>query len=339
MDGKGLYPAFKDTVVGPSAKWLIENKWLADYRFFNPTIPDLSQVKKLAGDYNKKGANEAMSSTAITGSVLAHYKKYALKKRAILFATSIERSKLYAQEFRAAGINAQHIDGTTDPGLRRALSFAFASGDIDVLCNVNLFGEGYDLSAQAGMDCPVQVVLDCQPTFSLARCLQMWMRAMRKQEEKCLIFDFSGNCVRHGLPDDDREWSLEGAKNQGKSDSERDILDRQCPKCYAIGRSLVRCGECGYVFPIKSREVDEVAGELEEADKEVLRKRLAAQRKQEDSKARTPEELVELGRARGYGKKNKDGKPYTPSEEKALLRWVGYKYTSRQAKRQQYAGH
>ncbi len=47
------------------------------------------------------------------------------------------------------------------------------------------------------------------------------------------ILDHVGNVMRHGFPDDDREWSLEGAKKRARKNDEQAISVLNChAKCY-----------------------------------------------------------------------------------------------------------
>lgn len=321
LDGKGLGHHFNEMVVGPSPSWLIENGFLAEYDFYMPSRPDIEGVHKLAGDYNQHEIDEVMGSASITGNVIDTYGNNCLGKRAILFSTSIKRSRAYAEDFKKQGVNAVHMDGKTDKSIRREMSRKFAAGEIDVLCNVNLFGEGYDLSAQAGVDCPVQVVLDCAPSLSLSKVLQAWYRSLRKQEGRAMIFDFSGNCVnadgsvKHGLPDDDREWSLEGAKKKTRAKSDEPyIFIRQCPApCFYVSRNRHKCPKCGREFQIQERVIDEVEGELAKVDKDMIRRK----RKIEQGGAKTLSDLIALGRRKNY---------------KSPERWAGYIMEARRKK-------
>ncbi|NKW09462.1 DEAD/DEAH box helicase family protein [Ochrobactrum tritici] len=45
LDGEGLGKWFDRMVVGPSTAWLIEQGYLAPYRLFAPSMPDLSGIK------------------------------------------------------------------------------------------------------------------------------------------------------------------------------------------------------------------------------------------------------------------------------------------------------
>ena len=75
------------------------------------------------------------------------------------------------------------------------------TANIQVLVNVDLFGEGFD--------CPdVEFIQLARPTLSLAKYLQQVGRGMRVFEGKkyCLILDNVGLYHLFGLPSDDRDW-------------------------------------------------------------------------------------------------------------------------------------
>ena len=125
------------------------------------------------------------------------------------------------------------------------------------------------------------------------------MRCMRYQPGKrAIIIDHVGNASRHGLPDDERSWTLEGKKKKEKSV----INATTCPNCFAvyIRRKLERvCPYCGYETQIKERtELEQVEGELEEVDP----KKLKRNHKKEESKAKSYEDLLAIANDRGYKK-------------------------------------
>jgi DNA repair protein RadD len=319
LDGKGLDDLFNAMVPGPAVSWLIENKFLSDYRAYAPSTPDLSGVHTRAGDYAAGELDAAMNKAAMIGEYPRHYLTYARGMRAVYFATSVATSERIAAMFRDAGVHAQHIDGTTPTAERKAYARRFALGEIQVLTNAALFGEGYDLAAQAGIDVSIDCVGLCRPTQSLALHLQQIGRGLRLSEGKrhAVILDHAGNIMKHGLPDDDREWSLEGQKKGKKGAQDIAVPLRQCPKCFACHRPAPKCPDCGYSYPIEVKQtIEEVEGELLEIDKEALR----ATRKAEEAKARTLDELIALGQARGY---------------KNPVAWAGHRATARHAARNQ----
>lgn len=293
LDGQGLGSYFQKMIHGPSVSWLIENGFLSKYRLYAPANVDLSNVHKRMGDYARDELNVAMDKPKITGSAVEHYKKYANGKRAIVFAVSVEHSKHIVEEFQKEGFNAAHVDGESEMGYREGTIQAFARGDIKILSNVELFGEGFDIPA-------MEAAILLRPTQSLSLYLQQIGRALRPSSGKteALIFDHVGNCERFGLPDDLREWSLEG-RDKSKGDYPAPI--RICKVCFAAFPPKPTCPFCGAIVPIEPREVEQVAGTLTEVDQVQLALKLKWRREQ--GMARGFKELVEIGKQKGYGQR------------------------------------
>ena len=120
------------------------------------------------------------------------------------------------------------------------------------------------------------------------------------------------------MPCEPRDWTLEG-RDQSARSQEASVAIRQCPQCYAVHRPAPKCPECGHVYVIQGRQVDEVEGELREIDPAAMRKARAREQMQADSL----DALVELGRLRGY---------------KSPEKWAAHVYTARQAKRGEQYG-
>ncbi len=136
-------------------------------------------------------------------------------------------------------------------------------------------------------------------TMSLSLYLQQVGRCLRPEEgkTKAIILDHVGNVMRHGYPDQDREWSLDGAQKPRKEMDKKHVLVKQCPACYAVVFQREEfCPYCGAVFETKERVIHEADGELVELD----RKKQQELRRRQSGQARTFKELVELGKARGY---------------------------------------
>lgn len=297
LDGKGLGAWFDKMVCGPSISWLIENGYLSDYIFFAPSSPDLSGVGIKMGDFKKDDLYSAVDKPKLTGDIIKHYLMHARGKKALMFAVNVKHSEHLVAEFKANGIMAIHLDGKTPKGIRKQASIDFAKGHIDVLSNVGLFGEGYDLAAQSGMDVNIECVIDAAPTQSLSLCMQKWGRSLRRKGYPAIILDHAGNWTRHGLPDDDREWSLDGVKNQGrKRQDEPNISVNQCPTCFCVHEPAPMCPQCGYVYIAKGREIEHEDGELVEISKEQRR----IMNNREQAMADSLDDLIALGVQRGY---------------------------------------
>ena len=292
-------------VQGPSVQELIDQGYLSPYKIFAPANIDVSNVHKRMGDFVTSELVATIDKPTITGDAIKEYQKYANGKRAIVRGVSIEHSKHIAKQFNESGISASHVDGTTPHEIRDTIMDSFRRGDTRILSNVELFSEGLDVPA-------VECVIDLRPTASLILWLQFCGRALRPMDGKtAIIIDHAGNCQRHGLPCDDRVWDLAGRDKKAKEDTGPMI--RLCPQCFFACNSWRKeCPECKHQFTVQSREVDHKEGELTEVDIQAIRKN----KRMEEGKCTTLEQLEELGRQRGY----KAG-------------WAGMRWRSRQPRK------
>lgn len=303
LDGKGLNDNFDTLILGPSVAWLIEQGFLSPYRVFAPFTPDMAGVKKAMGDFVRGETESVMDRSTITGDAIEHWRRYANGVRSVAFCVTVNHSRHVAEQFSAAGIPAAHLDGNTPKGERKRIVQEFAAGEIKVLTNVDLFGEGFDLSAIAQRDVTIDCVLQMRPTKSLGLHLQQVGRALRPAPGKvAIILDHAGNSHRHGLPDDEREWSLAGRTKKKKAANDNEPPPPiTCENCYGQTRRPAppECPICGEPFPIKGRAIVETAGELKEIterEKVIMRRNRA----REQASAQTFDDLVRLGSSRGY---------------------------------------
>ncbi len=291
LDGRPLGDLFDAMVEAPPMRWLIDHGHLSDYLIFAPPPPDgLERLPKRGGEYVTASSEALMDKPTITGDAINHYLLHASGKRAVAYCTSINHSRHVAEQFNARGVPAAHVDGNTGKGELQQIIHALADGAISVLCNVDLITTGFDLSAQVGRDVPIEAGIMLRPTASLALYLQMAGRMLRRKPQRAIILDHVGNTLCHGLPDDEREWSLDG-RSKRPTDDEPQVAARQCPACFAVHRPKPSCPICGHVYIITGREVEEVAGELVALDVEAIRQ----QRRAAQAKARSLEDLVRVG--------------------------------------------
>jgi len=153
---------------------------------------------------------------------------------------------------------------------------------------VDVVSEGFDIPA-AG--CAILL----RPTQSLGLYLQQVGRVLRPAPGKkhAIILDHVGNVTRHGWPDDVRPWSLEHGI-AGQNDQAAPSV-RTCPQCFAAFKPAPICPCCGAQCTASSRELKQVAGELQELKREGIRQRVT-----ERKKARTLLELLAVAKERGY---------------------------------------
>ncbi len=300
LDGRPLLGIFDRMVLGPQVRELIESGDLASYDYYAPPLVDASEIKQSRGDYDQRELADLTDRPKITGDAIAHYQRLLPGKRAIVFCVTIEHAKHVAAAFAGAGVPAAHIDGMhMSREERRRVVRGFEDGRILVMTNVGIATEGFDVAA-----CDAVILL--RATASLGLHMQMVGRAMRPHGQKvAVILDHVGNWQRHGLPDKDRDWTLEGRVKgkRRKRDDEEPVEMRQCDRCFIVHAPAPACPSCGYVYPVAAREIVQVDGTLQRvvaADAEKAA--IAAQRKKEVSGAKSLADLERLAEQRGYSK-------------------------------------
>ena len=284
----GLGEVYDDLITSVSTQWLIENHYLAPYKYYSVKLADTSGLHVRAGEYKADEVAELMQSREIYGGTVEQWEKLAKGKKTIVYCASVEASRLTAEEFCKAGYTAASLDGTTDKEERQSVMERFRNGDIMILCNMDLFGEGLDVP-----DCECTVLL--RPTQSLTLYIQQSMRSMRYMTGKtAIIIDHVGNCYLHGLPDDDREWTLEP-----KAKQENIVKIRECHECFAVySPTLEKCPYCGV----------EAVKEIQRKDKKVVDIDLVEMKRQDDirntrladAQLETWAEVVEFQKLHGY---------------------------------------
>lgn len=294
-DGKGLDSVYSDIVKGPSIRYLIDHGHLCDYELYGvPQKMDLEGVRTTAGDYNKGDLEKAADKPEIVGDAVDHYLKIAKGRRCVVMCVSIKHAESVAAQYRAAGVPAAALHGLSDD--RDSVLDKFESGELMVVASVQLLVEGVDLPA-------IGCVQWLRPTKSLVIWMQGNGRGLRPHasKDRLIILDHVQNYARHGLPDMEREWSLEGNKKQGRSgDADPDIGVQVCESCFFSFRTGVSvCPHCGSAVELKERKLEVVDGELERIQKAQAEEQARIERRKEQGKARELEELVAVGVERG----------------------------------------
>lgn len=291
-DGKGLSDIYNTIVQGPSVRQLIKAGFLCRYEIFAPpSAVDMSNVKRSMGDYDKVELERALDKPTITGDAVATYKQHCTGRRCVVMCVSIKHAQHVTDSYNAAGVKAEMIEGTMTDAQRDGVLARVKSGETLVVCNVQLLIEGVDIPA-------IEVVQWLRPTESLIIWLQGNGRGFRPKPDggSLTILDQVNNWKKHGLPDDDREWGLEGKKRKKKKDADDDepeLTIQQCKKCFHIFRAGVdTCPSCGAPVEVKTKaQIEVIEGELERINIEQERR----DTRREQGSARGLRDLVELG--------------------------------------------
>ena len=295
MGGINLGDVFTSMVEGPNVDELIELGNLTKFKYFSHTEEiDLRSVRVKFGEYVNSDLAEVMGDQKIVGNIVDTYKRLAGGKSAICYCVNVKHSKLVAEAFLAAGISAAHCDGETPKATRTRLVENFRVGKIKVLCNAELFSEGFDVPN-------MQAVILARPTKSLTLYIQQAMRPMRPDpgdpNKVAIIIDHVQNFSRFGLPNAIHEWSLAPKPPKVK---EFPAPLKSCPHCgLVVPLATYVCPCCGYEFVTEEKKMErltEHAGILRRIEEYFSEERT----RRTISEPRTPEDFMEIAKDRNY---------------------------------------
>ncbi|MBY5863289.1 DEAD/DEAH box helicase [Rhizobium leguminosarum] len=299
--GRMFGGVFDKMVIGPTMRELINMGFLAEYRIFAPPASiNRAELKTsdTTGDFTPESVREASHKSPIVGDIVTQYQRIAAGKRAIAFVVDVETAKEVAARFMAAGIPAEAVSAKTDDATRQRAIERFGRGELLVLVNVDLFGEGFDVPA-------VEVVIDGAPTESFPKFAQRFGRMLRLADGKLygIYIDHVGNVIKHGLPDAPRKWSLDiDYRGSRKRDEDENVIPvRTCLRCFSAYEAVTKtCPYCGYVdvpAPGARLAPETVDGDLLEFAPELLQ-RLRGEIKLIDhewnAKAKSPADVVRM---------------------------------------------
>lgn len=248
LSGKPLVGQYDACVVVSTPSELREQGFLCPYVGFSYLTPDLTGVKTTGGDYNERESAAKMSGSLIVDNVVEEWCKHASELSTVVFAVTVEHSKTLCERFKAAGVAAEHLDGKTPKFQRDAILRRVDDGVTRVLCNVGVAVEGLDIPR---LKCCVLA----RPTKSLARAIQMMGRVRRPwRGVTARIHDHAFVIRAHGLPDDDRDYTLNAKEEKPPS-------LRTCGACRAlyVGNVCPACSHENEALPAGERVLATVA--------------------------------------------------------------------------------
>jgi superfamily II DNA or RNA helicase len=223
LDKKGLGVAFDDMVCGPTTNELIERGALAPYLYFAPPSDvDMTGLRVVSGDWEAEASDHAVIQSRALGDAVEHYKKYLIGRPALAFCASVAGAEEIAAYFTQAGIPAMSVDGGMKTAERVRRLKMLEDGELMIITSCMIISEGFDVPAVAG-------AILLRPTMSLSLFLQQIGRSLRPKEGGgcAIILDHVGNVNRHGMPDMERVWTLDGLKGDAEPIS-------QCKLCHVV---------------------------------------------------------------------------------------------------------
>lgn len=207
LSGEGFTDIFEELIISPSIKQFIDRGYLSRYEYYS--VRSNSEVQRELdsvttfqnGDYTDADMTRICDNDHIRAQIVETYQKYAPGKKGIIYTINKVHNNNLCADFNRVGIRTVAIDSKTPALVRKKYIDDFKSGLIDIICNVNIFSEGFD--------CPdIEFIQLARPTQSLSMFLQQIGRGLRAVEgkEKCLFLDNVGLYNRFGLPSANRKW-------------------------------------------------------------------------------------------------------------------------------------
>lgn len=292
-DGRGLgshADGYADCMVeGPHESWLMAEGWLTRYKVFCPPS-DLVPAGKTgaSGDWSPQQLKKAARQSHIVGDVPMNYLRFAYGQLGITFCTDVETAVDTCKAYRALGVAAEVLTGTTHDTVRRDILRRFKTGRILQLCVVDIVSEGFDLPN-------MQVGSFGRPSESLGLVMQQIGRLLRPMwapgfdletregrlaaiaagpKPYATLIDHVSHIVKPhiGPPDRWRDWSLDARDKKASSGADDAIKLRICAECIQPYDRIERCcPHCGHYPEPQGRSLPEqVDGDLFELDDAAL---------------------------------------------------------------------
>jgi superfamily II DNA or RNA helicase len=237
---------------------LIKGGHLTPYEIYTTGTIDVKGIKhNKDGDLNSKQLYIKTKEADITGDAVAEYRKHLDGKPVITFCVNVEHAKEVAKAFNDAGIPSMMVNANTADAIRQKAVADLRDGRILNLVNVDLFGEGFDAPAVAGV-----IMMRRTESYSLFK--QQFGRMLRPAPGKSagILIDMVGNVkyfmVEYGLiaPHDDPEWTLDNERQNKKSQGGDDDGEGR-PETITCGNKM--CMAFG-LLPVKPEQVEKFRG-------------------------------------------------------------------------------
>lgn len=233
---------------------LIDEGFLCDLVPINTDVQfDLSEVKKIAGEFSEKSLDENVNRAEITRAVVAETMLRAQgRKKGLAFCVSISHAEDMCQVFNEAGLRATVIHSQITTAERDERLEGYASGKYNMICNVGVLTTGFDAP-------DIDYLVIARPTESTGLHVQIMGRGMRPHPSKrnTLVLDFAGNTLRLGPVNDPL---IPTKKGEGRGEAPIRI----CEMCDTINHAAARvCKECGHEFPPPKVKIEEKAYTVE----------------------------------------------------------------------------
>ena len=157
-----------------------------------PPVAAINSVPIVGGDFDEGALAAVLDHKALNQAAASLYRDRFDDTPGIVYAAGVDHAYNLAQEFRAAGLQAEAVSGRTPPVRLAETLAAYERGEINVLINAMLLAEGWN-SPRA------TVVMHLAPTASRRVYQQRIGRIMRMhpRKEAGIVVDFVNKGATH----------------------------------------------------------------------------------------------------------------------------------------------
>ncbi|HEY1692236.1 MAG TPA: DEAD/DEAH box helicase [Polyangiaceae bacterium] len=216
-DGQPLGDVFERMVFGPSIAELTRLGFLVPAEILSPSTP---------------------TDGALAMDPVEAYVTHAPGSRALIFCGTVAEAEDVASRMP---VPVQTVLGETPRDVRRRVRELVTAGELRAIVGCSALLEGFDLPA-------IETVILARTLGTCSTYLQAVGRGLRPWpatgKARCLVLDLSGAAILHGLPEDERIWSLEGAAVRRTAEGLLPLS--RCRTCLALFHSgPTQCPRCG----------------------------------------------------------------------------------------------
>lgn len=289
---KGLGKHYNNYIVAATTQELIDKGYLSGFEVFAPAHPDLTGVKTVAGDYQKKGLGKAMNKPKLVADIVDTWLEKGQGLPTLCFAVDRAHAKHIQQKFEAADVSCGYQDAFTKPEERDEIRKKFHSGEFQVVANVD--------TLSVGVDWDVRCIVLARPTRSAMRYVQIVGRGLRTApgKDRLRLLDHSDTTARLGFVTDIHYDQLDDGKGRQKAEpKDAAVLPKECPKCaYLRPPKVSVCPSCGFKPEPRSNV------EVEDGKLVAITKRAGKRVVSRDEKQRWYSGLLWIAQTKGYSR-------------------------------------
>lgn len=247
--GELIPDVFDTSVLSATPRQLVEEGHLVNPIHYAAPEGDWSNLQvRSNGEYTTASGAAAMNDVLMRGDIVRNWQEKSASAATIVFAQSIEHSKWIVEQFKDAGVSAEHLDGTIADGERTRILSDFAERKVQIVSNCGVLSEGYDLPL-------LECIVLARPIRTKGLYIQMVGRVMRPCLDKrmAVVMDHGGNTLRHGFVVDSNP---DPRANRGSSEEPSEEPS-------VVMESPVVCTECNAFIPVGEAKCPHCGTELE----------------------------------------------------------------------------